>query len=68
MAPLGTEGYSASTFDRDEYCVLMTVYEVVAEYRDLLIRIHGRSPPMLEEAFSRMREGIAERYGGHPSR
>lgn len=63
MAPVDIEGYSDCTFEDDEYCVLMAVYEVIAEYRDLLLKIYGRSPQALDRAFSQIREDIADLYG-----
>ncbi len=47
---------SDNTLEEDEHCILMTVYDLLTDVRDQLVRIHGRSPDTISSLISVIRD------------
>lgn len=63
MDRIDVDACSKNTLEEDEYCILMTVYDILTDVRDQLIRIHGESPETVTILISEIREKMMEKFG-----
>jgi len=63
MGRIDVDACSNNTLEEDEYCILMTVYDILTDVRDQIIRIHGRSPETVTKLISEIREDMMTKFG-----
>ncbi len=63
MGIIDVDACSKNTLEEDEYCILMTVYDILTDVRDQIIRIHGRSPETVTRLISEIREEVMTNFG-----